>query len=396
MGSVEIQNLFSFEGTLKRQPFLIIFVCSASLATATTVLIIYSFGYFVANPEDAELLLISGNLTILLIFLTSTWIHIAISIRRCRDCGISPNWVVALLVPVINIWVFGTLLFAKSKPSQKANANYGKLDPSEQSSFSNDLSRKSVDPDASSPQSELATSNAIATIDVPNISTLIKPEVRTAQDTQEKKMNASEDVRETSDRWDLFVSYSSIADEIISSLWEKGVSNYYAYDYLKELRKFVLSKDKITETKREIIDTVVENTDSQHKVSEIEDIQLLYQKVRSADLVKAEELKGVIEFLGNGADIKKLTNNFDVDETKFPAVSEIDLTSFEKMTVVEEKANGSKQEFQYKGYEIKLNSSYMYEVFERGEIVSSTTQFLLPEQAKAYVDQLLFEMSSNY
>ena len=210
------------------------------------------------------------------------------------------------------------------------------------------------------------------------------------QNSGEEKLEPSDEDHEAK-RWEAFISYSSISNEVISSLWDKGKLNYCAFDYLSELRKFIQTKDKITETRDEIIDAVVQNTDKNHKISEAKDIQLLYHKIRYSNPKKAEELRSVIEFLGDGADITKLTEKFDADKVEFPLLGEIDLSNLESSGKVETNSN-----FHYKDFEIKLNSNLMYEVFERGEKIGGTKQFMLPDQARAFVDQYLYEASSNY
>jgi hypothetical protein len=220
---------------------------------------------------------------------------------------------------------------------------------------------------------------------------------------QEKSMKSSEENDSTTDkRWDVFVNYSSIADEIISSLWERGVKNFLAYEYLFELKKFVLSKDKITETKDEIVEAVIKSTEKQHKVTETEEVQLLYQKVRFVDPARADELKGVIEFLGDGADVKKLNEKFKVAETKSPLLTEFDVMNLKQTVAAEEAADPDNSSIWYKGYEIRsgmrsIHSIFTYcEVFEKQKKVSGDTMLYSVKDAEAFIDNLLSEKSANF
>jgi hypothetical protein len=214
------------------------------------------------------------------------------------------------------------------------------------------------------------------------------PEIR------KKEMETSTKDDDMNGKWEAFVGYSSIADGVVSSLWEKGAPNFLAYEYLFELKKFVLSKDKITETKDEIVEAVIQSTEILHKVTEAEEVQLLYQKVRSADPVKAEELKGVIEFLGDGADIKKLEEKFEVKETKFPLLTEIDLENLEE--TVAAKTEVDKSKIAYKGYELRFNHCHNYDVFERGTKITSGNGLISESDAKAFIEDRLYRMSGDY
>jgi hypothetical protein len=141
----------------------------------------------------------------------------------------------------------------------------------------------------------------------------------------EEEITAPEDAVQDNDRWEVFVKYSKIADEVIASLWEKGSINYCGYDYLKELRNTIQSKTSVSENRDDIVNTVVENTDKKLKISDIENVQLLFLKLRLSNPVRADEFKNIVQFLGDNADVNKLGEEFATDEVAFPDISEVDL-----------------------------------------------------------------------
>jgi hypothetical protein len=200
---------------------------------------------------------------------------------------------------------------------------------------------------------------------------------------------------EMNKKWEAFISYSNNANEIITSLWERGVPNYLAYEYLSELKKFVLSKNKITETKDEIIEAVIDSTLKQHKVSEVEEVQSLYQKVRSTDPVKAEELKGVIEFLGDGTDVQKLNEKFNVEGAKFPLLAEFDVANLRKPVEAEEERGATRDRIVYtmhRLFEISRNrDTGGYDVFQNDQKKNSNKILHSVDEAKKFIDTLVMK-----
>jgi len=98
-------HYFNFKGLAKRQEYWAVIVIAFALAfTAgffTEVLILF-------NTEGA----LFGLLFLVVGCIALIWLQFATAARRCRDAGISPWWVLLLVIPYINFVVtivFGVL-----------------------------------------------------------------------------------------------------------------------------------------------------------------------------------------------------------------------------------------------------------------------------------------------
>jgi len=90
---------FSFYGTAKRQEYWAVIFISFAIAFIGTVL--------------------SEPLLLLAIILTVAWLQLATAVRRCRDAGISPWWVILFLLPWVNFILTIVLGVIKSDESNE-------------------------------------------------------------------------------------------------------------------------------------------------------------------------------------------------------------------------------------------------------------------------------------
>ena len=61
---------------------------------------------------------IVGGIMILAIVVGTIWVSIANSIKRCRDCGLSPMWTIGTVVPYIGVIVYIVIGCLPTKTAQ--------------------------------------------------------------------------------------------------------------------------------------------------------------------------------------------------------------------------------------------------------------------------------------
>lgn len=96
-GDQPLESIFSFKGKLRRKAFLL-----TQLLNAVCMMI----GFFVAtgmrDPDDGGFSA-SGIYIVVAVLVIGLWISWAASTKRTRDTGINVWWVLALLVPPLNL-----------------------------------------------------------------------------------------------------------------------------------------------------------------------------------------------------------------------------------------------------------------------------------------------------
>lgn len=107
-----MKKYLSFKGTAKKQEFWAITLLSSLLGFILGAAALI-------GSSDARMIEIGifFNAVLVVILL---WLNLATAVRRCRDAGISPRWVILYLVPyvgVIALVVFGSLKSANSEVS---------------------------------------------------------------------------------------------------------------------------------------------------------------------------------------------------------------------------------------------------------------------------------------
>ena len=87
---------FSFYGTAKRQEYwAVIFI---SFAVAFLATLVSEALLFMIDPNAG----IASIFVLLAVIIATAWLQLATAVRRCRDAGISPWWVVLFLIPYVN------------------------------------------------------------------------------------------------------------------------------------------------------------------------------------------------------------------------------------------------------------------------------------------------------
>jgi uncharacterized membrane protein YhaH (DUF805 family) len=92
-------NIFSFEGKSDRLEYWFLTILGLIYVA---VLFFVGFAAMTTNPVIGIFVLVAG---LILLF----WTSIAVVIKRCRDCGLHPLWILACFIPYIGIF-FGIVL----------------------------------------------------------------------------------------------------------------------------------------------------------------------------------------------------------------------------------------------------------------------------------------------
>jgi hypothetical protein len=142
-----------------------------------------------------------------------------------------------------------------------------------------------------------------------------------------EELDASENVVRGEERWNFFLKYSSIANETITALWERGQEDYCVFDYMSELKEVVQLSEVVPSLTEEIVSTVVEKTASRLKISDVEDVQTYYQKIRLGAPDEAEEFKKIVRYLGDTVDMNILSEKFSIEEIQFPLIEKVELSN---------------------------------------------------------------------
>jgi hypothetical protein len=153
------------------------------------------------------------------------------------------------------------------------------------------------------------------------------PSSNTSVNEDEKKREVPETEIGTDEQWEFFLKYSNIANETITALWERGQANYCAYDYMSELKDFVLSSDVLPGTTDEIVSVIVEKIATKLKISDTDEVQTHYQKIRLVAPDEAGEFKKIVQYLGDTVNLNMLSEKFVIEKIKFPSVEKVGLNS---------------------------------------------------------------------
>ncbi len=95
-------NHFSFDGRATRSQFWGTTIIALALFGLSTVFTLLLIG---VSTENSALFAFSILMFIALV-IACVWVQIAVTIKRCRDAGISPFWTVGTFIPYIALIVF--------------------------------------------------------------------------------------------------------------------------------------------------------------------------------------------------------------------------------------------------------------------------------------------------
>ena len=100
---MNLLSYFDFEGRFSRTQYwatlIISFIAYLVFAGISAIVIGFSFGVLGISLDNPEI--ISAFIWIPL-FLLLMWVWLATGVKRCRDAGINPLWLLATLIPALS------------------------------------------------------------------------------------------------------------------------------------------------------------------------------------------------------------------------------------------------------------------------------------------------------
>lgn len=81
-----MKEYFKFDGTAKRQEYWAVIVLS---------IVAYAVGFIVLEGGGL------GALIALVLFVGAFWAMLAVTVKRLRDAGLNPWWILAILIPYV-------------------------------------------------------------------------------------------------------------------------------------------------------------------------------------------------------------------------------------------------------------------------------------------------------
>lgn len=114
-----MKKYFAFSGTATRSEYWGVNVLMSVIFFGAVMI-----GAVIAGEQSAAATLI-GSLVILAGSIASLWTLLAVAIKRCRDAGLNPWWILAELIPYVGFVVWIVIGVVKTQPALTEASNVG-------------------------------------------------------------------------------------------------------------------------------------------------------------------------------------------------------------------------------------------------------------------------------